>query len=86
MEISNISTYGVRALFYINVDDAPRSKMFDTFDEGSNQGLYTFSMTYAGDYTVTGILLWACWVSCPHCMHQSQPRTGMELYRLGSKR
>ena len=53
VEISNISTYGVKALFYINIDDAPRSSMFETFDEGSNHGPYTFSMTYAGDYTVT---------------------------------
>ena len=62
VEISNISTYGVRALFYINIDNAPRSKMFETFDEGSNQGMYTFSMTYAGDYTVTGISLY--WTVC----------------------
>ena len=40
--ISNIDTYGVKALFYINIDSAPKSKMFDLFDEGANMGPYNF--------------------------------------------
>ena len=54
VEISNISTYGVRAIFYMNIDDAPRTRMYANFEEGTSQLPYKFSMTYAGDYTVTG--------------------------------
>ena len=42
VEISNINTYGVKALFYINIDSAPKSKMFDIFDQGSAMGPYDF--------------------------------------------
>ena len=40
--IDTIDTYGVKALFYINIDSAPKSKMFDLFDEGLNLGAYSF--------------------------------------------
>ena len=68
--INNINTYGVKALFYINIDNAPKSKMFDLFEEGLAAGGYSFqgfnliiktdikfanfSVPFAGDYTVTG--------------------------------
>ena len=42
VEIKNIDTFGVKALFYINIDSAPKSKMFDLFDEGANMGPYNF--------------------------------------------
>ena len=42
VEINNINTYGVRALFYINIDSAPKSKMFDIFEEGLAVGSYPF--------------------------------------------
>ena len=42
VEIKNIDTFGVKALFYINIDSAPKSKMFDLFDVGSNMGSYNF--------------------------------------------
>ena len=42
VQINTIDTYGVKALFYINIDSAPKSKMFDLFDEGSNLPAYSF--------------------------------------------
>ena len=42
VELYDINTYGVKALFYINIDNAPKSKMFDGFNEGLLSGPYNF--------------------------------------------
>ena len=43
VQIENMETYGIKALFYINVDSAPKSKISDSLIEGSAIGPYSFT-------------------------------------------
>ena len=56
--MKNISTYGAKALFYINVNNEPPFKLLETLEEGSSLSdpVYTNEFKIPGEYTITGKL------------------------------
>ena len=57
INLKNLSTYGAKALFYINVNDDPPFKFQETLAEGSElpDPFYSNTFKIPGEYTITGI-------------------------------
>ena len=57
--MKNISTYGAKALFYININDEPPFILQETLAEGSSfsDPVYSNVFKIPGEYTITGKLL-----------------------------
>ena len=54
--MKNLSTYGAKALFYININDDPPFKFQETLAEGSElpDPFYSNTFKIPGEYTITG--------------------------------